>query len=478
MSAATHLSLYDRLKISSTASPLEIRKAYRGLAILYHPDKNGDPLAADQFRDITEAYEVLNDAEKRAKYDEMLLQETVRFRPLRSTENILNALFQHFGLVRNTRGYSYTYTVNNNKLANDEDYDADADADYDDSFKKNQKPSERNILLALELPLKDFYCGTRKQIQFLRRQLCVDCLGTGLKPNVQFFTCTECEGLGFYEETHRKEIGMGLLSICRKERHRCKKCAGTKRLAHNHDICTKCKQSGTTMTPHSVRIDLAPGETVDRQFLFTGKGHQLPWISKGVSANNNHPIQCGDVIVIVKDATVKVSPTDNSSGNCLSFKRLSCNHSNDLFTQCQISLTEMILGGVLQFIHVDGEQWKVEVKPMQFTILELPLLRIRGAGMPLPLSISISTADNDNNNREQADKKETREYGDLWIQLHPQFPAVSELQTVTASTTLEQLSPHPLLPNQGQKCLVLTRMVVAEQVSGTLYAEINSCIYK
>jgi len=228
------------------------------------------------------------------------------------------------------------------------------------------------------------------------------------------------------------------------------------------------------MTPHSVRVNLIPGETVDKQFVFTGEGHQSLVVGQH---------KCGDVIVIVKDA--KETKTGNDATDTkvasvpLQLKRLSnaraaeSNHSNDLFAQCPISLGEILLGGVLQFIHLDGEQWNVQVPPIEFTMLRLPLLRVRGAGMPL--RHSAVEHKKQNSMCEKADAM-TDAMGDLWIQLQPQFPSASELQTLTAATTLEQLSPNRLLPQHGKQFLVLTRMVVAEQVSDSLSVEINSCI--
>ena len=162
------LDYYKILEVGKDADSEAIKKSYRRLAMLYHPDKNpGDKAAEEKFKEIAEAYTVLGDEEKRKKYD--LLGQRPEFNGT-TADDIYRDFMDSWSTLRGTftrnvfrEGRGDVWTVKN-----------------------------KDIVLVLFVDLKDVYLGTTLKVTYFKDVRCEDCAGTGGKR----VTCTACKGVG------------------------------------------------------------------------------------------------------------------------------------------------------------------------------------------------------------------------------------------------------------------------------------------
>ena len=156
---------YEVLGVNRNASPEDLKRAYRTLAMKYHPDRNrGDDQAAVQFKEAAEAFEVLNNPDKRERYDR----------------------YGHAGL----EGMAMP------DFAQGFDIFSEVLGGLGDFFGSRPGESESNIVLRLELSLEEAYRGCKKTVKFRRDELCNDCDGSGCKRGVKPVRCRQCNGRG------------------------------------------------------------------------------------------------------------------------------------------------------------------------------------------------------------------------------------------------------------------------------------------
>ena len=225
---------YQILGVSRNATQEEIKKAYRELALKYHPDRNpGDKQAEERFKEINEAYQVLSDPEKRAHYDRFGDQAPFRVDfedfGFPTIEDLFSGLFDEFFGTR----------------------------------RRKRRPSRRrgaDIRFDLQITLEEAYTGTEKIISLERHQPCSKCAGTGLKPGTQPMTCPECRGTG----TIRYQ--QGFFSISRT----CPRCAGTGRIITNP--CPACRGSGLELVRKELKVKIPPGVETGSVLRLRGEG--------------------------------------------------------------------------------------------------------------------------------------------------------------------------------------------------------------
>jgi molecular chaperone DnaJ len=226
---------YETLGVSREAGDAEIKKAYRQLALQYHPDRNpGDKQSEERFKEVNEAYSVLSDPDKRAQYD--------RFGTVGVTGGgfdpsdlgfgtIFDDLFEGFfgGTTRGPR------TRTRARRGEDFRYD-------------------------LALSLEEAASGLETKIQIPRFEPCEACKGSGQEPGTKRETCATCRGQG------QVRFSQGFLTVART----CPQCGGEGEL--NRNPCAQCKGEGRQRSEHLLKIKIPAGVEDGSQLRLTGEG--------------------------------------------------------------------------------------------------------------------------------------------------------------------------------------------------------------
>lgn len=326
---------YEVLGVSKSASDDEIKKAYRKLAIQYHPDKNPDNAeAAEKFREATEAYEILKDETKRKQYDQF---------GHAAFDGGAGGGFGGFG------GFS-GMDLNEALRAFMGDFGSDSSF-YGDIFGSSRArrgggatvSQGRNIQIKLPLNLKEMHDGVTKTIKITHKIACPQCSGSGSKSG-KLESCPQCNGSGRQRRVTQSIFGQMMQETV------CSKCSGTGKIVKDH--CPNCSGHGVVSGEEKVEVKIPAGVSEGNYITLEGKG------DKGVNNGTT-----GDLIVIVieKDDSV--------------FTR----HGVDLLTEIEISFSEAALGCERELETFSG---KLKVKVPAGTQYG-KLLKLPGKGMPI-----------------------------------------------------------------------------------------------
>ncbi|MFW6147124.1 MAG: molecular chaperone DnaJ [Thermodesulfobacteriota bacterium] len=233
---ASKRDYYEILGASRDADPEEIKKAYRKLALKYHPDRNpGDRKAEEQFKEAAEAYEVLRDSEKRKVYDMYghAGLEGTGFTGFGGFEDIFSAFGDIFGDFFGFGGGRYRRT----------------------GIRRGT-----NLRYDLQLSLEEAYTGKEEEIVFERHEICEQCGGSGREPGSKTTVCPNCQGRG---ETIRSQ---GFFQI----RTTCSRCDGSGQIIENP--CTRCQGTGKVRVEQKVLVRIPPGVDTGTQLRIKGEG--------------------------------------------------------------------------------------------------------------------------------------------------------------------------------------------------------------
>jgi DnaJ family protein A protein 2 len=243
---------YETLGVPKTATPDEIKKAYRKLAVKHHPDKGGDP---EKFKDINAAYEVLSNPEKRELYDKYgvdgLREGGAGGDPF---EHLFGGLF---GGGRGGRGGARQET-------------------------KKVRPMVKEI----KVTLADIYTGKMKNVTYTRQKVCEPCGGKGGKDAKK---CGKCKGHGLIEKI--VQLGPGFIS---SQRAPCPDCGGEGMAYDKANQCKSCKGQKIVEEERTIEVPVESGCPNDHHVSFTGEGNEIPGALAGdliVKFNvEKHPI--------------------------------------------------------------------------------------------------------------------------------------------------------------------------------------------
>ncbi|RMF43762.1 MAG: molecular chaperone DnaJ [Planctomycetota bacterium] len=240
VSTSTKEDLYDLLGVSRDATQDEIQKAYRKMALKYHPDKNpDDPKAAEKFKKVSEAYEILSDPEKRASYDRGGMDAT-GFQGFHSNEEIYSQFGDIFGDLfgggRATRGRR----------------------------RGSPRRRGRDLHFALTIPFLEAVRGGSHEIEVPTQVACQECGGSGAAGGAEPSTCPRCHGTGEVEQEVERRGGFFSFSSA------CPECGGTG--VRPGPACTACGGTGRKAVQKQIRVNIPAGVEDGQTLRLAGQG--------------------------------------------------------------------------------------------------------------------------------------------------------------------------------------------------------------
>lgn len=283
---------YEILGVKRDAEENDIRKAYRKLAHKYHPDKTGgDKQAEEVLKEINEAYDVLKNKDKRAKYDRFgaegsFFSGNTGFDMGDSGSPFDDVFDAFFGGTSRGRGSAQMATPGN-------------DLEY-----------------RISITLRDAAFGVKKDIHFPRKEHCGECRGTGAAKGSKLETCSQCGGAG------QVRMAQGFFSITRT----CPRCQGAGRVIK--DRCRKCGGNGAVRMDRQLSVDLPAGVDTGSRLRIQGEGEP----------GRNHGPR-GDLYILIE-----VQPDG-----------LFTREGNDVICEIPVNFPQVILGATIRVPTLDGE---------------------------------------------------------------------------------------------------------------------------
>ena len=315
---------YEVLGVSKTASDSEIKSAYRKLAKKYHPDMNpGDKEAEAKFKEASEAYAILSDADKRRQYDQ----------------------FGHAAFDGGAGGGAGGFDFNGFDMG---DIFGDIFGDFfgggGRSRSANNGPMKgQNVRVSVHLTFEEACFGTEKEIELNIKEDCAKCHGTGAKPGTQPETCSKCGGKGQVVFTQQSLFGVV------RNVQACPDCHGTGKIIK--DRCPDCGGSGYISRRKKISVSIPAG--IDN-------GQSIRIRDKGEPGINGGPR--GDLLVQV------------IVGRHPIFQR----QDYDIYSTAPITFAQAALGAEVRIKTIDGDVMYT-VKPGTQTDTRV---RLRGKGVP------------------------------------------------------------------------------------------------
>ena len=318
---------YEVLGVSKSADATEIKKAYRKLALKYHPDKNpGDKEAEEKFKDAAEAYDVLSNEEKRHRYDQFGHAGVGGagqggFGGGMSMDDIFSQFGDIFGSFGGFSGFGGFGGGRGSRRVN----------------------RGTNLRVKVKMSLQEIATGIEKKIKVKKYVACQHCNGTGARDGKSYSTCSTCKGSGQVTRVQNTILGaMQTTSTCPT-------CEGEGKIIN--EKCTFCNGEGVLMSEEVISINIPAGVAEGMQLSLSGKGNAAR--RGGVN---------GDLIVLIEEEEHPELVRDG----------------NDLLYNVFIGYPEAVLGETVEIPTIEG---KVKVN-IEAGTQPGRILRLRGKGLP------------------------------------------------------------------------------------------------
>lgn len=320
---------YEVLGVAKNATADEIKKAYRKKAVQYHPDRNpGDKEAEEKFKEAAEAYDVLSDADKRARYD--------RFGHSMGQQGGPGG-FGGFG-----GGFGGGFTME------------DIFEQFGDIFgdmggrRRGGQPRKHvnkgsDLRVTVKLSLKDIMNGVEKKIKLPRQVACEHCNGTGAKDGTAFKTCSRCNGTGYISTVHQTFLGV------QQSTSVCPECNGEGKIIT--EPCSFCSGTGVQKKEEVVSFQIPAGVTDGMILTMRGQGNAP-----------RHGGINGDLLIVIQEEKDSELIRDG----------------NDLIYNLMLDFPTAALGGTAEVPTVEGRA-RLKIAP---GTQPGKVLRLRGKGLP------------------------------------------------------------------------------------------------
>jgi len=316
---------YEILGVSKNATEAELKKAYRQMAMKYHPDKNpGDKASEDKFKEAAEAYDVLSDAQKRQRYDQFGHAGMGAGSGFGGGGMNMDDIFSHFGDIFGDMfggGYSSRGGGQRSRRVN----------------------KGSNLRVKVKLTLEEIANGVEKKIKVNKYISCNDCSGTGAKGGSSYSTCSTCRGTGQVTRVTNTFLGqMQTSSVCPH-------CGGEGQIIT--DKCNTCFGNGIVKGEDIISLNIPAGVAEGMQLSVSGKGNAA---ARGGIA--------GDLIIVIEEIEHPELIRDG----------------DNLLYEHYITFPDAAMGTSVEVPTIDGKaRVKIEAGTQSGKVL-----RLKGKGLP------------------------------------------------------------------------------------------------